>query len=403
MVSDMLKCLGKEKVQLPINYNEPLSMLQKQCEKFMYANLLNKAANTEDPFLRLAYISGFIVSEVNLNINRILKPFNPILGETFEYIDNDLKYRFFSEQVSHNPPISAFICESDKFVFFGDTKSKSKLNLFKGNMELNFLNKYNFIIKSLNDHYVFNKPIAYMKGLVFGTPHYDFGGIININNITNNKSSAILEFFEEGKKQKNPGYFEGKIFDEKKEIKYLIKGKWDSNLYITDKDGLNKIDIWQSIKEDFLFNSDFINNYLISSYCCNFNYLGENNNNNNEENYNNNNNNNNINKKKNRKNLKEILPLTDSRFRKDQKLVEERKLDIAQKEKERLENLQRIRHKKFEEEKIKYSPNYFNEVFDEKNNEYIYLFNGEYWNDRKYGNFEKLHDIFDNKNAISDL
>ena len=30
MVSDMLKCLGKDKVQLPINYNEPISMLQKQ-------------------------------------------------------------------------------------------------------------------------------------------------------------------------------------------------------------------------------------------------------------------------------------------------------------------------------------------------------------------------------------
>ena len=40
MVKDMLKGLTKEKVQLPIHYNEPLSMLQKQCEKFMYANLL---------------------------------------------------------------------------------------------------------------------------------------------------------------------------------------------------------------------------------------------------------------------------------------------------------------------------------------------------------------------------
>jgi len=384
MVSDMLKSLGKEKVQLPIHYNEPLSMLQKQCEKFMYANLLDKAANTEDPFLKLAYISGFIVSEVNLNINRILKPFNPILGETFEYFDNNLKYRFFSEQVSHNPPISAFICESDNFVFYGDTKSKNKFNLFKGNMELNFLNKYNLILKSSNDHFVFNKPDAFMKGLVFGTPHYDFKGIININEINNLKASAILEFFEEGKKQKTPGYFEGKILDENKEIRYLIKGKWDTNLYITDKDGLNKIEIWESSKEEFLCNSDFINNYLISEYSCNFNFLGESNN-----------------SKKNRKNLEDILPPTDSRFRRDQKYVEERKLEIAQREKERLENLQRIRHKKFEEEKIKYCPNYFNEVFDEKNNEYIYLFNGEYWDDRKIGNFEKLHDIFDNKNTIS--
>jgi hypothetical protein len=387
MISDMLKCLTKEKVQLPIHYNEPLSMLQKQCEKFMYAKLLDKAATTEDPYLKLAYISGFILSEVNCNINRILKPFNPILGETFEFIDNDLKYRFFSEQVSHNPPISAFICESDNYVFFGDTRSKSKFNLFKGNMEFNFLNKYNFIIKSTNEHFVFNKPTAFMRGLVFGNLHYDFKGLVNINNITNNKASATLEFFEEGKKQKTPGYVEGKILDENKEIKYLIKGTWDSNLYITDKDGKNKIDIWECDKEEFLSNTDFINNYLISSYCCKFNYLGENK----------------KNAKNSQDNLENILPPTDSRFRKDQKLVEERKLEIADKEKERLENLQRKRHKKFEEEKIKYSPNYFSEVFDEKTNEYIYLFNGQYWEDRRDGKFEKLYDIFDNKNTISDI
>lgn len=386
MISDMLKSLTKDKVQLPIHYNEPLSMLQKQCEKFMYSNLLHQAGTIDDPHLRLAYISAFLIADLSTNINRILKPFNPILGETFEYFDNNLKYRYFSEQVSHNPPISAFICESDSFVFFGDTRCKNKFSIFKGLIELNFLNKYNLILKNFNDHYVFNKPDAYMRGLVFGTPHYDFKGVVNINELNKNETSVVIEFFEEGKKHKAPGYFEGKILDKNKQTVYLIKGRWDQNVYITNKDGTNKTDIWEINKEDFITNTDFINNYLISSYACNFNSLGE------SRDF--------VNEIDNKANsLIIILPPTDSRLRKDQRLVETRKLELANKEKERLEELQRKRHKKFEEDKIKYQPNYFNEVFDDKNNEYIYIFNGQYWEDRKANNYDKLHDIFENSNS----
>jgi len=401
MVSDMLKSLAKEKVSLPISYNEPLSMLQKQCEKFSHCNLLHIAGTVNDPLLKLAYIAAFAVADVSTNLNRILKPFNPILGETFEYFDNLLKYRYFSEQVSHNPPISAFICESDNFVFFGDTRSKNKFSLFKGCVELNFLNKYNLILKNHNDHYVFNKPNVFMKGLVFGTPHYDFKGIININELNKNEASAVIEFFEEGKKAKTPGYVEGKILDCNGEIAYLIKGKCDENLFITKKDGSEKKQIWEiSDSEEYWKNADCINNYLISSYACNFNHLPDedeikaNNKDYNKEFL--------LNIDKAEKlDLSRLLPKTDSRFRKDQRLVECRKMDLATKEKDRLEELQRKRHKLFEEKKIKYMPNYFNEVYDEKSAEYIYIFNGEYWEDRKTQNYEKLHDIFENNNNNS--
>ncbi len=403
MVSDMIKSLTKDKITLPINYNEPISMLQKQCEKFLYCNLLNQAGAIDDPFLKLAHISAFIIADVSTNINRILKPFNPILGETFEFFDNSLKYRFFSEQVSHNPPISAFICESDNFVFYGDTRSKNKFSFFKGLVELNFLNKYNLILKSQNDHYVFNKPDVFMKGMVFGMPHIDFKGLITINELNKNEASAQIEFFEEGKKIKTPGYIEGKILDENKEIVYLIKGKCDQNLYITKKDGTEKLIIWEvNEDEEYLKNTDFINNYQVSNYTYNLNYLNENGNDNeikiNDQIPLQNDFGNTKKKKKNTK-LSDILPKTDSRFRKDQRLVEYRKLDQATKEKNRLEELQRKRHKYFEEKKIKYQPNYFNEVLDQKNNEYIYIFNGEYWQDRKTNNFSKLHDIFENNNS----
>lgn len=46
-----------------------------------------------------------------MNKNRFKKPFNPILGETYEFVSKD--FRFVAEQVSHHPPITAFQFEGE--------------------------------------------------------------------------------------------------------------------------------------------------------------------------------------------------------------------------------------------------------------------------------------------------
>jgi hypothetical protein len=369
MVSDMIKSLTKEKISLPIYYNEPLSMLQRQCEQFQYSYLLSQASSLSDQYLRLAHIAGFIVSSISLNINRILKPFNPILGETFEFIDNQLKYRFFAEQVSHNPPISAYIAESEEFVVYGDTRCKNKFKLLKGALELTFNSKTNLLFKNLNENYTYNKPTVYLKGLIMGSIRYDFTEIVTIENQENKNIKATIDFFEEGRKSKPLGYFEGKILDGNKTV-YLIKGNWNSNLYITDPDGNNKQEIWTIKNDPFITNKDTINNYLISEYACNLNYLPESG------------------------DLKSCLPPTDSRLRPDQKALELRNLDLATSEKVRIENMQRARHRMFEEEKIKYEPCYFSLILNEKNNDYYYIYKGDYWHDRRIHNFDKLYKIF---------
>jgi hypothetical protein len=369
MITDMFKSLTKEKIALPVHYNEPLSMLQRQCECFQYSYLLSQASNTINKYLRMAYIAGFIVASVSLNINRILKPFNPILGETFEYIDNSLKYRYLSEQVSHNPPISAYIAESEDFVVYGDTRCKNKFKLLKGALELNFSSKTKLLFKRLNENYTFNKPTVYLKGIVMGNLRYDFSDVVTIECIENSEISTFIDFFEEGRKSKPLGYFEGSIKENNKTI-YLIKGNWNSNLYVTDIHGENRIDIWTIKDEQFTKNKDYINNYLISEYACNLNYLPED------------------------SSLKDALPTTDSRFRPDQRALELRDLDLAIIEKDRIEDMQRKRHKKFESERIKYEPNYFSYILDEKGNEYYYIYKGDYWKDRKKCDFDKLHKIF---------
>lgn len=63
----------------------------------------------EDSCLRLVCCMILQVSHFIVMKQRLKKPFNPILGETFEYVTD--KFRFFSEQVSHHPPVTAFDVE----------------------------------------------------------------------------------------------------------------------------------------------------------------------------------------------------------------------------------------------------------------------------------------------------
>ena len=43
-------------------------------------------------------------------------------SETFEYVRLDKKYRYYSEQVSHHPPISACWCESPAWRYYGEVR-----------------------------------------------------------------------------------------------------------------------------------------------------------------------------------------------------------------------------------------------------------------------------------------
>jgi Oxysterol-binding protein len=44
-------------------------------------------------------------------------------GETFEYVRLDKKYRYYSEQVSHHPPISACWAEAPNWRYYGEVPS----------------------------------------------------------------------------------------------------------------------------------------------------------------------------------------------------------------------------------------------------------------------------------------
>jgi hypothetical protein len=65
--------------------------------------------------MRLVHIATFSVALLTGNCGRLNKPCNPILGETYELIGDNFK--FFCEQVSHHPPISASYAESEDYLW----------------------------------------------------------------------------------------------------------------------------------------------------------------------------------------------------------------------------------------------------------------------------------------------
>lgn len=104
------KNIGKDlsTISMPVNLNEPLNLLQRLCEELEYSELLEKAAIKSSSMDRLIYVTLFAISGYASSQYRIgRKPFNPLLGETYECIRPDKGFRFIAEKVSHHPNVMA--------------------------------------------------------------------------------------------------------------------------------------------------------------------------------------------------------------------------------------------------------------------------------------------------------
>ena len=103
--------LGKELTRLsfPVEFNEPLSMLQRLLEGLEFSWILDKAAEENDPELQACLVSLYHFGCFMRISDRIRKPFNPFLGETYELDlwDEPEGFRAIVEQVKHHPPTNS--------------------------------------------------------------------------------------------------------------------------------------------------------------------------------------------------------------------------------------------------------------------------------------------------------
>ena len=93
-------------LSLPIRVFEEKSMLEKYCDWWVNCWLLKKAGRTKDLVESFKYVIAFCLSSLHFSASQ-LKPFNPILGETFQGEIND-STDVYLEHTSHHPCVSNF-------------------------------------------------------------------------------------------------------------------------------------------------------------------------------------------------------------------------------------------------------------------------------------------------------
>lgn len=108
--SNILKGKSIMSMSLPVDIFDNKSLLERMMGSYGYAPIfIAKAAESTNEVEQIKLTAVFLTT-VNLLQMKLEKPFNPILGETFQgYIGG---IPIYIEQISHHPPISAIYMET---------------------------------------------------------------------------------------------------------------------------------------------------------------------------------------------------------------------------------------------------------------------------------------------------
>ncbi|KAI0032949.1 Oxysterol-binding protein-domain-containing protein [Vararia minispora EC-137] len=241
--------IGKDltKISFPVFFNEPTSMLQRMASSpFMPA--FDAAAQTRDPYLRIAFIGAFAMSNYSSTIGRIAKPFNPMLSETFEYVNLEKEYRYVSEQVSHHPPISACWAEAPRWHYYGEIDAQNKFTGRAFEIRPTGIAHANLILPAewgpgypsytdrlqgdepkVIEHFSWKKVTTCVSGFLLGQPTIDHYGEMTITNHRTN-DTCVLTFKPRGWRAKDAFEISGYVADASGALRYEIAGRWNSQL-----------------------------------------------------------------------------------------------------------------------------------------------------------------------------
>uniref|UniRef100_A0AAQ5XL76 Oxysterol-binding protein n=1 Tax=Amphiprion ocellaris TaxID=80972 RepID=A0AAQ5XL76_AMPOC len=388
--SIMKNCIGKDlsKIPMPVNFNEPLSMLQRLTEDLEYSELLDRAARCDSSLEQLCLVAAFSVSSYSTTVHRTAKPFNPLLGETYE-LDRleEYGYRSICEQVSHHPPAAAHHVTSQRGWTLWqhitiDSKFRGKyISVVPlGNIHLQF--------HSSGNHYVWSKVTSTVHNIIVGKLWIDQSGDIDIVNTTT-KDTCRLKFSPYSYFSREvPRKVTGVVEDRESTAHYILSGTWDDKMEsskIVDSsqgcggsEGKQKT-VYQTLQPKLLWKKyplpdNAENMHFFSSLALTLNEPEEG-----------------------------VAP-TDSRLRPDQRLMEAGLWDEANGQKQRLEERQRLERKRREAQANQaleegqdiegYNPLWFEKRTDDRTGESTYTYRGGYWEAKDRQDWSQCPDIF---------
>ncbi|KAL4193534.1 hypothetical protein AMTRI_Chr06g200000 [Amborella trichopoda] len=351
-------------VCLPVYFNEPLSSLQKCFEDLEYSYLVDCASEwgkKGNSLMRILNIAAFAVSGYASTEGRQCKPFNPLLGETYEADYPDKGVRFFSEKVSHHPMVVACHCDGKGWKFWADSNLKGK---FWGRSIQ--LDPVGVLTLQFDDGETFqwSKVTTSIYNIIIGKIYCDHYGTMRIRG--SGQYSCKLKFKEQSIIDRNPHQVHGFVQDNKtgKKVAMLL-GKWDEAMYYVLGDPSTKPKGYDPMSEAVLLwerdKAATQTRYNLTPFAISLNELTP--------------------------SILRVLPPTDSRLRPDQRFLENGEYEMANAEKLRLEQLQRQARKLQERG---WQPRWFRR--DKEDGSYRYI--GGYWEAREQGRWYGIPDIF---------
>uniref|UniRef100_A0A8K9XI43 Oxysterol-binding protein n=1 Tax=Oncorhynchus mykiss TaxID=8022 RepID=A0A8K9XI43_ONCMY len=349
--------IGKDlsKVAMPVHLNEPLNTLQRLCEEVEYSELLDTANHTQDPYQRMVYVATFAVSAYASSYHRAgSKPFNPVLGETYECDRPDKGFRFLAEQVSHHPPVSACHCDSHNFTFWQDVQWKNKF--WGKSMEIVPMGTTHVTLPGFGDHYEWNKVTSCIHNILSGQRWIEHYGEMSIKNTSSDACQCTVTFVKAKSWSSTVNKIEGVVTDSGGRVIHSFFGKWHEGVYQGDTP--SAICIWRANPMPV----DQDQYYGFTQFGVELNELDA--------------------------ALKPFLPPTDTRFRLDQRCLEEGNIEGAEEQKQRIELLQRERRKVLEENNMTHKPLFFKKSKDD-----TWLSSNTYWEQRKDPGFSSREDF----------
>uniref|UniRef100_H2VB97 Oxysterol-binding protein-related protein 3 n=1 Tax=Takifugu rubripes TaxID=31033 RepID=H2VB97_TAKRU len=346
--------IGKDlsKVAMPVQLNEPINTLQRLCEELEYSELLDTANQTQDPYQRMVYVATFAVSAYASTHHRAgSKPFNPVLGETYECDRPDKGFRFIAEQVKHHPPVSACHSDSQNFTFWQDVRWKNKF--WGKSMEIVQMGTTHVTLPAFGDHYEWNKVTSCIHNILSGQRWIEHYGEMAIKNINSDNCQCKITFVKANSWSSSVNEIEGVVTDSKGKVVHSIFGKWHESVFQGDPP--TAMCIWRANPMP----SDQEQYYGFTQFAMELNELEP--------------------------SLRLRLPPTDTRFRPDQRFLEEGNVDGAEEQKQRIEQLQRERRKVLQDNNMTHKPRFF-----KKSNNDTWVSNNTYWDLRREPGFSKI-------------
>ncbi|XP_013784959.1 oxysterol-binding protein 1-like [Limulus polyphemus] len=381
----MKNCIGKEltKIPVPVNFNEPLSTLQRLTEEYEYSRLLDKASRCKDSCEQMAFVAAYTVSAYATTSNRSSKPFNPLLGETYECDRmDDLGWRCLSEQVSHHPPMLSQYCEGKSgWKCWQEFTMSSK---FRGKyLQIIPLGIAHLEFPDTGHHYTWRKVTTYVHNIIFGRLWVDHQGEMDIINHTTGDKCHLKFVAYSYFSRDTPRKVTGVVYDKEGNHQWILQGMWDNKMEGAKVLKVNSSGNGKPVVETATYKLlwkrvmpllEYEKMYNFTVLACQLNEP------------------------------EEGVALTDSRLRPDQRLMEETKWDEANEVKLKLEEKQRANRRQLECEAQQaaaegraytgYEPVWFKQQSDPITGNPVHIYQGRYWECKARQDWSMCPDIF---------